>query len=266
VVTEASGQPTSGLQAPPALGVLGDSARAGEPAPGAAGRAAREPWHRRPAVKAAALFAAITAIGIAEVFLVGLPAWSAYVSAAVGALVGLDQLQLARRSRPTAAAPAAPVRGADARRVLGYTNLPVADDGRALVADTSAVRTWCAEAGAVLVEMVHDVGGHAEREALAVALDRIAAGEVGSLVVPRLDCLAPGPGSLPPLLRRLAEADRALVAIDLELDTATEAGRKAAHALVAVASPDEERAPRSRGGGDPGPVERMGAVRAAGVS
>ncbi len=264
VVTDASRQPP---HAPPDLAVLGDSARAAEPAPGAARGGAGEPWHRHPAVKAAALFAAVAGIGIAEVFLFGLPAWCAYVSAAVGALVGLDQLQLARRSRPAPAAPVAPAHGPDARRVLGYTNLPPADDGRALVADTSAVRAWCAEGGAVLVEMVHDVAGQGEREALTAALDRIASGEVGALVVPRLDCLPPGPGSLPPLLRWFAEADRALVAIDLDLDTATDAGRTTAHALVAVASREAEPASlRSQRAGEPGPAERIGAVHAAGAS
>ena len=205
VVTDASRQPPHAPPPPAGLGgageptgapVLGDSARAAERAPGAGRRGARESWHRYPAVKAAALFAAVAGIGIAEVFLFGLPAWCAYLSAAIGALVGLDQLQLARRSRAVPAAPVAPAHGPDARRVLGYTDLPPADDGRALVADTSAVRAWCAEGGAVLVEMVHDVAGQGEREALAAALDRIASGEVGALVVPRLDCLAPAaPGA-----------------------------------------------------------------------
>lgn len=264
VVTDASRRSP---HAPPDLGVLGDSARAAEPAPGAARRGAGEPWHRHPAVKAAALFAAVAGIGIAEVFVFGLPAWCAYVSAAVGALVGLDQLQLARRSRPAPAAPVVPARGPDARRVLGYTNLPPADDGRALVADTSSVRAWCAEGGAVLVEMVHDVAGQGEREALNATLERIASGEVGALVVPRLDCLPPGPGSLPPLLRWFAEADRALVAIDLDLDTATDAGRTTAHALVAVASREAEpESLRSQRAGESGRAERIGVVHAAGAS
>jgi hypothetical protein len=248
VVNHPAAHSTSSPQAPPDHAVLGDSARAAESAAGAEAGEHR-PRHRSPAVKAGALFLAISAIGIAEVLLFGLPTWSGYVAAGVGALVGLDQLHLARGSRRPAAgqpraarrgsgdppadgaraaavpdAPAAPAHGAPARRVLGYTTLPAADDGRGLVADAAAVRTWCQENGAPLVELLHDVDGR--HPALAGALDRIAAGEVDALVVPRLDCVAPS------VLLRFAESEATLVAIDLDLDTATEAGRKAARVVA----------------------------------
>jgi DNA invertase Pin-like site-specific DNA recombinase len=113
--------------------------------------------------------------------------------------------------------------------------------------------------------MVHDIKRPGDREAspaLAWALDRIAAGEADTLVVPSLQCLAPTVGTLPPLLRWFTEPHRTLVAIDLDLDTATEAGRLAADALAGVGSWEQERlsartrrgleAARTRGAGRAG--------------
>ena len=94
------------------------------------------------------------------------------------------------------------------------------------------------------------------------ALDQIATGKANTLVVARLRNLSPNVASLPPLLRWFTEAERRLVAIDLRLDTATDAGRLAAFALAGVGSWENERlsartrrgleAARSRGAGRAG--------------
>ena len=170
---------------------------------------------------------------------------------------------------------------------LGYTTVPVDGHGERLAQDTQAVRGWCAEHGVTVVKMIHDVEGSGEREAgpaLAWALERIAAGEVDTLVVPRLQSLAPSVGNLPPLLRWLSEDPRALVALHPELDTATEAGRLAASALAGVGNWEKERlsartrrgleAARSRGAGRggaavahvPGLRERITRMREEGTT
>ena len=73
------------------------------------------------------------------------------------------------------------------------------------------------------------------------AIERISAGEAQTLVVATLRHLAISVAHLPPLLRWFAESDRRLVAIDLRLDTATEAGRLAAFALAGVGGWEYER-------------------------
>ena len=76
-----------------------------------------------------------------------------------------------------------------------------------------------------------------------------------------------------PLLRWFDSGQRTLIALDLELDTSTEAGRLAALAIVGVGGWERERisertrrgleAARSRGG-DTGPNGRRRRPRAAG--
>jgi DNA invertase Pin-like site-specific DNA recombinase len=127
------------------------------------------------------------------------------------------------------------------------------------------VNAWSEARGVTVLKMVHDTKRPGDREAgpaLLWALDRIAAGEADTLVVPSLQCLAPTVGTLPPLLRWFTDPHRTLVALDLDLDTATDAGRKAADALAGVGSWEQERlsaqtrrglqAARSRGAGRAG--------------
>ena len=78
------------------------------------------------------------------------------------------------------------------------------------------------------------------------------------LVVARLRDLSSNVANLAPLLRWFDSERRALIALDLELDTSTEAGRLAAVAIAGVGGWEHERisertrrgleAARSRGG------------------
>jgi DNA invertase Pin-like site-specific DNA recombinase len=150
-----------------------------------------------------------------------------------------------------------------ALRTLGYTCVPPDDKGRELASDTEKITAWCADSELPVPKMVHDVespkGQRGGSPALHWALDQIATGEADTLVVPRLRDLAPNVAKLPPLLRWFTESEHRLVAIDLELDTATDAGRLAAFALAGVGSWENERlsartregleAARSRGAG-----------------
>jgi DNA invertase Pin-like site-specific DNA recombinase len=91
------------------------------------------------------------------------------------------------------------------------------------------------------------------------ALAQIDAGEADTLVVTRLVDLSPSVATLSPLLRWFMDGGRALMAIDLKLDTSTPEGRLAAEAVAGVGSWERERisertrrgleAARSRGEG-----------------
>ena len=151
---------------------------------------------------------------------------------------------------------------------LGYTCVPPDDKGRELAIDTEKITAWCADSELPVPKMVHDVespkGQRGGGPALHWALDQLATGEADTLVVPRLRDLAPNVAKLPPLLRWFTESEHRLVAIDLELDTATDAGRLAAFALAGVGSWENERlsartregleAARSRGAGRAAPA------------
>ena len=337
------GEPFAGV-APesPSLVVFGDSANAAA--------VERRPPRRRHDVpprgppggrwvqaKATALFAVVTAVGIAEVELLGLPGWVNLLYVIAGAAVAVDWLhQIRRRGQadarrwldtrtlPALPAPAdeppvvdeSPVvdenvaqhgaapndsaenecsatdadepseiepsatRVADndgaARdahpkpqrgRALGYTTVSSGDHGEQLALDARNVRAWCEQRGVTVVKMVHDVEDTGERDsgpALAWALDRIAGGEVDTLIVPRLRCLAPTVASLPQLLRWFTEPERRLVAIDLQLNTATDAGRLAANALAGVGTWENERlSVRTRRGLEAARTRGAGRARAA---
>ena len=170
------------------------------------------------------------------------------------------------------------------RLALGYTCVPTGANAE-LDGDADRIRAWCAEADLSLARVVHDIEAHSEergsRPALRWALDQIATGKANTLVVARLRNLSPNVAGLPRLLHWFTEAERRLVAIDLRLDTATDAGRLTAFALAGVGSWENERlsartrrgleAARSRGAGRAGAAvadlpELRGASSACGTT
>ena len=244
------------------------------------------------------VFVFVAGLGVAEVRLLGMPGWLGAVFVALGCLMAIDRIYLASRAGPADDAPAheplllarpretepeaeqrvaadedvpAAASAADpdprsARPALGYTCVPGRDQDGALADDRRRITEWCAEGGLPVGRIVHDVEGQSgERQggpALRWALDQIATGEADTLVVARLRNLSPCVANLPPLLRWFTEPERRLIAIDLRLDTATDAGRLAASALAGVGSWENERlsartrrgleAARSRGAGRAG--------------
>ena len=230
----------------------------------------------------------ITGLGIAEVRPLGAPGWLGVVFVVLGSVMAVGRIPLPRRAdrqalepapllnvRPLAALPAPPQDEADVsaadteppsrRLALGYTCVPTGANAE-LDGDADRIRAWCAEADLSLARVVHDIEAHSEergsRPALRWALDQIATGKANTLVVARLRTLSPNVAGLPRLLHWFAEAERRLVAIDLRLDTATDAGRLTAFALAGVGSWENERlsartrrgleAARSRGAGRAG--------------
>ena len=123
-----------------------------------------------------------------------------------------------------------------ARRAVGYVH--VRDEADGDLAQQSRAITECSGRRALdLTRIVHDAGtdgsgGDHNCPGLAWALEQIAAGKAEVLVVARLRDLSANGANLPPLLRWFNEPGRDLIALDLKLDTSTEAGRRAALAGV----------------------------------
>jgi len=212
--------------------------------------------------QAAVLLCVLAADGVL-IYALGGPAWLMVLYCALAVAIAAGRLWFARRRRTPAAPPAspapaeAPVAG---RRALGYVCVPQPVNGT-LEEPTRAITACCEERGLELQRIVHDAvdadGDHA-RPALAWALERIAKGEAAVLVVPRLRDLSANVANLPPLLRWFSDPGRTLIAIDMGIDTSTEAGQVAAGALAGVGGWEHQRlsertrrgleAARSRGG------------------
>jgi DNA invertase Pin-like site-specific DNA recombinase len=182
------------------------------------------------------------------------------------------------------AAPPAPP--APAARALGYIYVPAPVEFT-VDEPSRAIAECCQGRGLALQRVVHDSPGAAGdhgRPALRWALQQIAAGEASVLVVARLRDLSSNVANLTPLLRWFEDPGRTLIAIDMQIDTSTEAGRIAAMALAGVGGWERERlsertrrgleAARSRGGGNgraavadvPELRERIAAMREQGMT
>jgi len=158
-------------------------------------------------------------------------------------------------------------------RALGYVCV---EDGGDLTSRGAAIRSWCSARGVALATVVHDAG--VQRRSLAWALEQIEAGQATALVVVRLRELARDVRDLVPLLRWFSSPPRALVALDVALDTSSDEGRGAAAAiaelLVRADSPAVRVAGRARSSHRgraavadvPEVSERIAAMRSAGLT
>jgi DNA invertase Pin-like site-specific DNA recombinase len=230
---------------------------------------------RRVVIQAVALFTLLTGEGLA-LFLLGGPVWLVLVYVVFGIAFAAGRLR--RRSRPPAGEPARaepepspvptvppqPLPEARARRAVGYVRVTREALSSELAAQCSAIRAWCEEHGFELVAIVHDVESNGReagcQPALRGALERISADEAQTLVAARLGDLTSSVANLPPLLRWFSDNQRTLVAIDVRVDTATEAGRLTVSALASVGGWEHDRlsartrrgleAARARGSGN----------------
>jgi DNA invertase Pin-like site-specific DNA recombinase len=194
--------------------------------------------------------------------------------------------------RPEASgAPAAPAPSAGERlartSALGYVLVSRTTDEDA-EDPGEAIRAECAARRLNLRRIARDVeaapGDAQARPALRWALDQLSEDEAQTLVVARLGHLTDTAAGLPELLRWLDARKRRLIAIDVQLDTSTEAGGLTADALSQVGGWERERisqrtrrgleAARSRGakGGRPSVAdvpelrERIVAMRRDGMT
>lgn len=131
------------------------------------------------------------------------------------------------RTKAQGAAAAAPQRA-----VVGYIRVSTeeqAQDGYGLAAQEARVRAYAAALGLALTEIVVDdgySGGKLDRPGLQALLARIEAGEVGTVIIAKIDRLS---RSLRDLLNVYAEKfeahDVALVSVAEQFDTSSPAGR-----------------------------------------
>jgi DNA invertase Pin-like site-specific DNA recombinase len=122
---------------------------------------------------------------------------------------------------------------------LGYVSLSADDrSGWPSLRDQGiAIERACIELGLELGHVTRDaepVNSTAARPALQHALEQLAAGNAGALVVARLDCLAGSAAGLGAVAEWFGQHEARLVAADLGLDTDSPAGATAACAIVAA--------------------------------
>ena len=145
-------------------------------------------------------------------------------------------------------APAAPESAApQAVRALGYESTRSAgDDGHNdLDAQRQEIERSCARLQCSLVELVADRepqdGKAFDRPGLSHALERIAAGDAACLVIGSLERVSRSVSELGALVHWLEENGIRLITIDIDLDTASPAGRGTARALASVADMERNR-------------------------
>jgi DNA invertase Pin-like site-specific DNA recombinase len=140
-------------------------------------------------------------------------------------------------------------------KVIGYVSVPEAEqlDRELLNRQTADIHRLCDQRGWTLVEVVRDIEGgkgtSRNRPGLQYALELMAGAEGDCLVVSQLGRLSRSAAVVGSILRSIASSRGRLVALDLEIDTATPEGRKAANVLIAMSGWERQRvAERTRKG------------------
>jgi hypothetical protein len=132
-------------------------------------------------------------------------------------------LSVAARRTPVAGASGGPRPFLESRPpVIGYVALSSADID--VFAPARGIGAWCEANGWSLAKVVHDVSAGAHpRRGLTKALEAVDAGLAAGLVLARLGDLAGTATELGPLLRRFAEGNAFVVALDYEPDLSVRA-------------------------------------------
>jgi DNA invertase Pin-like site-specific DNA recombinase len=145
------------------------------------------------------------------------------------------------RNGAPSAAPAV-TRPAKGIPVLGYVTVPEGERAES-ARDNGTIEAACQRRGWKLVKLVHDVeGGRSSgRPGLTWALEQLAAGRAAGLVVSKVGHLSRSPSELAHVLPWFLEGRIPLVAVDVEMDTTTPAGRHVAKALITVGLEEQSR-------------------------
>jgi DNA invertase Pin-like site-specific DNA recombinase len=131
---------------------------------------------------------------------------------------------------------------AEGERVIGYATTD--SDATGEQQAFTRIEAQCEQRGWDLQEIIRDqrTGRMPDRPGLRHALEKIAAGEARALVVSDTHNLISSITDLGALLEWFRIAGAALIALDLELDTATVDGDRAASTLITLAGWESERA------------------------
>jgi DNA invertase Pin-like site-specific DNA recombinase len=150
---------------------------------------------------------------------------------------------------PTQAwAPTKQAAGANGETVLGYASAR-AECGEYLQEDIRIQRTTiaaeCRRRGVALLRVVHERDtrhrGPLERPGLGYALERIAAGEAGGLVISELHRIAHSVPELGGVLEWLADHNARFVVAAAGVDTAEDAGRLTVQTIIHVSRSERQR-------------------------
>jgi DNA invertase Pin-like site-specific DNA recombinase len=130
---------------------------------------------------------------------------------------------------------------------LGYASAEAFGEAGAddLEAQRRAIQETCEAGECTLVDVIADRepkdGKAFDRPGLSHVLERIAAGDASCLVVSGLERVSRSVAELGTLVRWLEENGIRLLAVDIGLDTASDAGRGTARALASVADMERGR-------------------------
>jgi DNA invertase Pin-like site-specific DNA recombinase len=140
---------------------------------------------------------------------------------------------------------------AEAKAVIGYVTVSAEAPETADKA-AAAIRAACDRAGWQLLEVVRDRDNglrSLKRPGLCYALGKITSGDARALVVNDLDRLSRSMVDLGTLMQWFRDANAALVALDLDLDTSTAEGSRVAEVLSKLSEREREHiARRTRAG------------------
>jgi peptidoglycan hydrolase-like protein with peptidoglycan-binding domain/DNA invertase Pin-like site-specific DNA recombinase len=147
---------------------------------------------------------------------------------------------------------AGPMAVPDQTRVLGYVSVEQnGDPGATDIGDQAqSIDSLCRQRGWTLLELVRDTEtagrGSLDRPGLRYAIERVRKGEASCIVVAELSRLGNSAADLSRVLESLARSEGRLVAMDVGLDTASDAGRVAANSLLQVGSWERRRVESTR--------------------
>jgi DNA invertase Pin-like site-specific DNA recombinase len=130
--------------------------------------------------------------------------------------------------------------------VIGYVT-PATDRADGAGRSARAIEAICERSGWDLLEIVHerDDGQTLDRAGLRHALERITSGDAQGLVVGDLQRISRSLVDLGTLMAWFRDADAALIALDLDVDTSTPEGDHVASILIALSARDHQRIARA---------------------
>jgi hypothetical protein len=147
--------------------------------------------------------------------------------------------------------------------VIGYVTTSTEEWSDTDEASAAAIEATCERSDFTLFEIVRDRqnGKTLDRPGLKYALEQIAQGQARGLVVSDLQRLTRSPHDLGVLMAWFRDADARLVALDLDLDTTTPAGRQVAKTLMALGDAEHGGARTASNGGADAPAQGRPAVK-----
>ena len=147
--------------------------------------------------------------------------------------------------------------------MIGYVTTSTDEWSQADEASAAAIEATCESSDLSLFEIVqdHQNGKTLDRPGLKYALERIAEGQARGLVVSDLQRLSRSPHDLGVLMAWFRDANARLVALDLDLDTATPEGRQVARTLMALGNAERGGARTAPNGGADAPAHGRPAVK-----